>query len=512
MNPLVEESTEVERDSGGPPGPLVAVERLAPRYPEAAPYHPSTAYPELDRRIPTGREPNLVYDAVRGTLFRLGLDAANFDTPHWNPLSALIRPGDNVLLKPNLIRQSHGKFGNQWQQIVTHGSVIRAVADYVLLALQGQGTITIADGPQTDSDFEAITGQTGLREICRFYESLLGFPLRLVDLRNEHWIERGGIIVDRKKLEGDPRGTTYVDLGDRSWFADARRSGPFYGAFYDLEETNRNHSGGRHLYAFSRTALEADVVINLPKLKTHKKAGVTASLKNLVGLNTNKNLLPHYTFGSPATGGDQFPREGMAQRVENGLVLRMKRLILERRPAARFLASRAKSLAYRVFGETEAVVRSGNWYGNDTIWRMVLDLNKILFYARPTGEIEDTRRRRYLTLVDAVIAGEGNGPVYASAFPAGMILAGVNPVAVDAVAARIIGFDWSKIPAIRQGFAPGRLPLSDCEWRDIRIASNDPALTREALDDGMMIYEFAPHFGWKGHIELAPRLARAASA
>ena len=30
MNPLVEESTKVERDSGGPPEPLVAVERLAP--------------------------------------------------------------------------------------------------------------------------------------------------------------------------------------------------------------------------------------------------------------------------------------------------------------------------------------------------------------------------------------------------------------------------------------------------------------------------------------------------
>ena len=38
----------------------------------------------------------------------------------------------------------------------------------------------------------------------------------------------------------------------------------------------------------------------MPKLKTHKKCGVTISLKNLVGLNTNKNLLPHHSLGTPS--------------------------------------------------------------------------------------------------------------------------------------------------------------------------------------------------------------------
>ncbi len=40
----------------------------------------------------------------------------------------------------------------------------------------------------------------------------------------------------------------------------------------------------------SKSPLVADVFINLPKLKTHKKCGLTVNLKSLVGINANKNL------------------------------------------------------------------------------------------------------------------------------------------------------------------------------------------------------------------------------
>jgi hypothetical protein len=39
----------------------------------------------------------------------------------------------------------------------------------------------------------------------------------------------------------------------------------------------------------------------------------------------------------------------------------------------------------KILGETGKVIRSGNWHGNDTIWRMILDLNKILLYGNPDG-------------------------------------------------------------------------------------------------------------------------------
>lgn len=482
----------------------VAVCRLEPTYPKVPPYHPDKAYPELQGRIPVGTEPNPVYEAVRQTFSLMGLDRKNFGTSVWNPLSEVVRPGERVLLKPNLIRASHLYIDKEWEQILTHGSVVRAVLDYVFFALCGKGSITIADGPQTDSDFEAIVARLGLREICEFYNSQLGFPVELLDLRSERWIVRGGVIVARETRPPDPLRTTHVDLADGSMFTGVRRTQPLYGAFYDIEETNRNHSEGKHIYAFSRRALESDVIINLPKLKTHKKTGVTISLKNLVGLNTNKNLLPHYTFGSPGKGGDQFAESGVTQSLENRLVVGMKQLLLKQNPVAQSLATKVKQLGYKVFGDTEQVVRSGNWYGNDTVWRMVLDLNRILFYAEPSGAVASRPLRRYLSLVDAVIAGDGNGPVAARPFPAGMIIAGANPVAVDATATRLMGFDWRKVPVIQHAFEGHALALVDFPWESIEVISNDRGLSREALDAGLVVYQFEPHFGWKSHIELQP--------
>ena len=480
---------------------VVAVQHTAPQYPTQVPYHPSERYPELHPKLVTGEEPNGVYAAVRDALLSLGYDRERAGTPSWNPMSAFIRPGDKVLLKPNLIRHSHSYIAEEWEQILTHGSLIRAVVDYVLLALEGKGSITIADGPQTDSDFDAICGRLGLRELCKFYEQQVGFPIRLVDLRNEHWIDRDGVIVDRVKLQGDPAGTTHVNMGDQSMFANVQRTQPLYGAFYDIEETNRNHSAGLHRYAFSRTAIESDVVINLPKLKTHKKTGVTINLKNLVGLNTNKNLLPHYTFGAPANGGDQFPRVGVNQKLENGLVVTAKRVLLKQNPVASFVARRVKKLGYRIFGDTERVVRSGNWYGNDTIWRTVLDLNRILFYAHPDGSLDSRPLRRYFSFVDGIIAGDHNGPVSAKPYPAGLLLAGCNPVAVDAVATRLMGFDVRKVPVVGHAFDPHPLPLIECAYEDLQLCGNRHDITWEALAEGAMPFQFEPHFGWKGHIE-----------
>src|SRR5690606_2650770 len=59
------------------------------------------------------------------------------------------------------------------------------------------------------------------------------------------------------------------------------------------------------------------LVINLPKLKTHKKTGVTLSLKNLVGINGDKNWLPHHSLGSVGEGGDEFPDSRLIDRLRS---------------------------------------------------------------------------------------------------------------------------------------------------------------------------------------------------
>lgn len=223
-----------------------------------------------------------------------------------------------------------------------------------------------------------------------------------------------------------------------------------YGAFYDVEETNRHHTNGKHEYLVSQSPVLADVFINVPKLKTHKKCGLTVNLKSLVGINANKNWLPHYAFGSPEDGGDQFSARQLKNRIENSIVVAVKKKLLEKNPILQYLARKGKTIAYQIFGSTESVVRSGNWYGNDTVWRMALDLNTILIYGEPDGSFRKPgEMKRYLSVVDAVVSMEGNGPVVGTPGQTGLIIGGENPVATDAVCAKLMGFDWQKIPLIK---------------------------------------------------------------
>src|SRR5262249_11358484 len=203
-------------------------------------------------------------------------------------------------------------------------------------------------------------------------------------------------------LPGDPRGSTECDLTLHSEFVDHRPGAAGYcGADYDRKETNLAHSDGHHRYKVSRTVIESDVFVNLPKLKTHKKAGITASLKNLVGINTYKNWLPHHTEGTPQNGGDQFPHKTVRTTAE-GRALEGARRVLSSHTELGRLIGPLKSLGKLALGDTRNVIRNGSWYGNDTIWRMILDLNKILLYANPDGTLRPDRldqRKRYITLV-----------------------------------------------------------------------------------------------------------------
>lgn len=54
--------------------------------------------------------------------------------------------------------------------------------------------------------------------------------------------------------------------------------------------------------------MEADVIINIPKPKCHRLAGMTAALKNMVGVIYDKNSLPHRKIGSVEEGGDAYKK------------------------------------------------------------------------------------------------------------------------------------------------------------------------------------------------------------
>lgn len=472
-------------------------------YPDQVPFHPDQNYPEYNGSI-LSSDSNGVYEAVRNCFILAGLDSENFDTPAWNPLGGLIFPGETVVLKPNFVKESHPRDPDGWQYVLTHGSVIRAVADYVWKALNGTGKVVVADAPQTDSSFDEIVKLLDLKAVRDFYLAK-GLDFELVDLRPEEWVSRNGVIVNRRRLDGDPNGYVAFDLGPCSEFIGHDGVGRYYGADYDDGEVNYHHSEGRHEYLIAGTTIKADVVFSLPKLKTHKKAGITVSLKNLVGINGNKNWLPHHTEGSPLRGGDEHPNPDSKHKIERKVVPYFRRLSRQIPGIGTWIHRMARRLGGKVFGDTEDVIRSGNWWGNDTTWRMCLDINKILLYGNPDGTLRPSlpeNQKRHYVLVDGIIAGEGRGPMNPDPVSAGVVIFGLHPASVDAVCAYLMGYDPEKIPIVRQAFHCQRYSLAEWDWRDVQLVSNQPEWNGALLDiSNHSTFHFAPHFGWKGHIE-----------
>jgi uncharacterized protein (DUF362 family) len=483
-----------------------AVSRVEPQYPETPPFHPSQLYPEYpfagesEALSPTA---NYAYEGVRAALRLLALDAARFDTHQWNPLGEIIRPGQTVLLKPNFLRDSH-ELGRPTQSLTTDGSIIRAVLDYVCIALDRQGRVLIADSPQNDAVFKKIVSRAGLDAIRQFYARHTGISIEVYDLRTDHVHKVQGVLVKHEKLPGDPLGYTAIDLGTDSMFEPvARRSRKFRGAEYSLAEIRRHHGPGKHEYPVCRTVLQADAVINLPKLKTHRKAGVALSLENMIGINGNKNWLPHHTEGVPLWGGDQFNTSGWKNRVEHRVVRLFKRFFPMLGPLKRHIAAPAKRTGTRVFGDTTAGrVRSGNWWGNDTIWRTSVDLMRVLLYSDKNGMMCDEPQRSHLTLIDGLIGGEGNGPHAPDDKPCGLVIAALNPVVADAVATRLMGFDQRIVPVVGKALGPMRWPIATMRHAEIESVSDVEYWSGRLEQVAADRLNFNPHFGWAGHIRI----------
>jgi uncharacterized protein (DUF362 family)/Pyruvate/2-oxoacid:ferredoxin oxidoreductase delta subunit len=135
-------------------------------------------------------------------------------------LSSIIKKGDGVLIKPNLLSAKRPE-----QAITTHPELVAAVAEEVKKL---GGRPMIGDSPGViRQDLREVWSTTGMQEVSE----RTGAPLVS--------FEAGG---SQKKMR---RGQTYY---------------------------------------ISRVALEADVIFNLPKLKTHSLVLFTGAVKNMFGV------------------------------------------------------------------------------------------------------------------------------------------------------------------------------------------------------------------------------------
>ncbi len=479
-------------------------------YPIEAPYSPHVEYPEYPFHDINHRD-NLVYEGVRNVLILLDLDKESFGTACWNPLKELVKPGNTVVIKPNFVLDNHDEGGDLFS-IITHPSVIRAVTDYVYIALAGKGKIIIADAPQMDCNFTELLEKTHLESIKELYKREVGFEIEIYDLRN-FWLDRKEGTYSSKnryKLSGDPLGGVLVNLGKNSLFYGIDNFRNFYGADFNRDETILHHCGDVQEYLISKTILSADVIISIPKLKVHKKVGVTLNIKGLVGTVVNKNCLVHYTLGTPSMGGDQFPDDIL--NAKEAATVKLQRWVYDK-----FLAKKNPTLdtIYHIaqnfgkfflkplgFGlnENKAIFDAGNWYGNNSAWRMAVDLLRIFIYAGKEGNLQNKPVRRMFSVVDGVIGGEGNGPLTPDSKRCGLIVAGFNLWAVDLVCTRLMGFDYKKIKMLTSPLTHPE--LSKACLSGIKINSNKNFTDLLDIENKNKYFSFTPHPGWKGHIEI----------
>ncbi|NLW83201.1 MAG: DUF362 domain-containing protein [Phycisphaerae bacterium] len=122
----------------------------------------------------------------------------------------------------------------------------------------------------------------------------------------------------------------------------------------------------------SRVALEADAIINLPKLKAHQQLGATIAVKNMYGCVAGKEK----AFWHFAKGGSY-----------------------------------------------------------DAFCRMLIGVYRQLAPV--------------VTLIDGIVAMEGQGPINGTPRPLGFIAAGTDPIACERLCCRLIGVDPATLPILQ---------------------------------------------------------------
>lgn len=420
-------------------------------YPKS-PFSPDQHYPELTAICSDTNPNNNVYAAVREVFRRMGWDAGNHGTPLWNPLGHVVDGKRNIVIKPNLVLHKVGELACTIDSLVVHASVLRPLVDYILLASRRAGqdvSITIADTPLQSADFHEVCETSGLSALVRYYRER-GTPIHVYDLRFEHAVINDRfLITQRVPLPGDPEGAVIVDVAERSaHFVGGDTRPGFSIQDYDDGATRDNHSGRVHRYKFSKTILNADLVFNVAKMKCHAKAGVTLALKNIVGANVSKDYLPHFRAGGPECGGDECPRSSPYSRTVRGL----RNWFNRNKGALAPLHSMLKTVAYAVEEKRRSLGYEtgfgGAWHGNDTLWRTIIDINRVLFFADPQGRLHDTPQRTIVCLLDGVVGMQGDGPLKGTDVRAGVIACGDDPVEFDANVTYMMGFDPSKVPHV----------------------------------------------------------------
>lgn len=431
-----------------------------------------------------------VLDAINDSVQQSGYQWANLS----KSFKTIIKPGAKVLLKPNWVLH-YNQSGNGMDCMITNPTFVLQVLKMVVSA--NPSRIVIGDAPIQGCHWEELFTDEFNIQVKDLSSRC---PIEVVDFRRTILRENLAKGVDSGRRSDEH----YVlfDLGCESLLEQISvPKNCFRVTMYDPRMLAKAHRPGRHQYLLCREVFEADVILNLPKLKTHRKAGLTAGLKNLVGVNGSKDYLPHHRVGGSLLGGDCYPGVSPLKRLSEYFLDRANENIGKypyRVWAER--AGRILQIHERLYHERQL---EGGWHGNDTLWRMVLDINRIAVYGRADGTLAELPQRQIFNLTDAIVCGQGNGPLAPEPLYLGIVTFSDSAVAADYVHSALLRLDPSKIPLLYEAVSDFRWPLYMGKSKDINqlaVHFKDRVHTLEGIAHRLGV-NASPPTGWVGVCE-----------
>jgi len=340
-----------------------------------------------------------------------------------------------VLLKPNWV-----KHNQQIQDEVclrTNENFIMCVIEVILS--KKPKSIIIGDAPIQGCDWRKMLSDS-FYQFVDYHSKKNAVPIIIKDFRRVTFDPQSNKLEEeRKSIE------EYVifDLKDKSYLEPISDfNNKFRVTQYDPSKLAESHTVGTHKYCITKELFDADIVFSLPKIKTHQKTGITNALKNLVGLNGDKDYLPHHRIGGLNDGGDCYPGKNILRKNSELLLDKANK---NKGNIKYKLYSRFASLLWKIsFPSPEHQIAAG-WYGNDTTWRMVMDLNRIALFGKEDGTLSDVKQRQIYSLCDGIIGGQGNGPLEPVPLELGIIMLSNNNFLADIVAGELMKMKIEKI-------------------------------------------------------------------
>jgi uncharacterized protein (DUF362 family) len=347
--------------------------------------------------------------------------------------------GKKIMLKPNWV--THNRKENDEICLRTNDNFILALVQIILDCKPA--IITIGDAPIQGCNWDKMLSPDFYKNI----EELSvrhSIPIIIKDFRRVTFDPNKNIPIEERNPISD---FIIFDLGKESYLEPiSSTKSRFRVTNYNPERLKESHTIGKHKYCITKELFDADVVISVPKIKTHQKAGITGALKNLVGVNGDKDFLPHHRIGGQGFGGDCYPGKNLFRRISEFFLDCANR---KQGKNTYWLWIYLSKIMWKLSFPKEVHHLAAGWYGNDTTWRMVMDINIIAVFGKKDGTISKIPQRTLYSLCDGIIGGQGDGPLNPQPLPLGVISFANNSSMTDICMGTLMGFDIRKIPLLK---------------------------------------------------------------